>query len=80
VINISPARYQRNFGGQPVTLQYLDGTMAAVLPSEYASRPLVLTPPTEADLQCTTGGLYTETLQCLRSVTHMGYCQWAQSA
>ncbi len=64
-----PARYQRNFGGQPVTLQYLDGMMAAVLPSEYASRPLVLTPPTEADLQCTSGGLYTETLQCLRSAT-----------
>jgi hypothetical protein len=50
-----------------VTLQYLDGAMAAVLPSEYASRPLVLLPPSEADLGCTAGGLYTATLQCLRS-------------
>jgi hypothetical protein len=69
-----PASHQRNFGGQPVTNQFLDGTMSAVLPSEYASRPLVLTPPTEEDLQCTSGGLYTETLQCLRSPTWVCGC------
>ncbi len=59
-------RYQRNFGGQPVTVQWLDGSMAAVLPAEYASRALVLVPPTADDVQCAPSGLYTDTLQCLR--------------
>ena len=49
-----------------MTLQWLDGHMGAVLPSEYAARPLVLVPPSPSDRQCSASGLYTDTLQCLR--------------
>ena len=42
--------------------------MSAVLPSEYAARPLVVIPPSPSDRQCSSTGLYTDTLQCLRSV------------
>jgi hypothetical protein len=59
-------RYQRNFGGQPVSAQWLDGAMSAVLPVEYASRPLVLIPPSQGDRRCAESGFYTDTLQCLR--------------
>ena len=49
-----------------MSVKWLDGAMAAVLPDEYASRPLVLLPPSAADRACTASGLHTETLQCLR--------------
>ena len=62
----NPRRYQRNFGGDPITDQYLDGKLGAVLPEDYQARPLVLIPPSDADRQCSASGLYTATLQCLR--------------
>ena len=59
-------RYQRNFGGQPITDEYLDGLLKAVMPEEYQARSIVLVPPSEADRQCCASGLYTATLECLR--------------
>ncbi len=68
-VTLCLGRYQRNFGGQPVSVQWLDGSMSAVLPVDYASRQLVLIPPTKGDRQCAESGLYADTLLCLRLFT-----------